>query len=175
MSGPSVDSNCLHCKALFVPDSRNRGRQRFCPQPECRAASKRSSQKAWLARPANADYFTGSQNVQRVREWRALHPGYWKRSRPAKAPAGEISSPPEAMQPVDPQASVRQLTPVALQDPCPPALQDPWGPLHPMLIGFLSVQMGTALQEDIFRQRDLMTAKGRDILRHAAGGHPASP
>lgn len=44
-----------------------------------------------------------------------------------------------------------------------------------MFIGFISIQMGTALQEDIFRQRDLMTAKGRDILRHAAGGHPASP
>lgn len=175
MAGSFPVSNCLHCKAPFVPDPRNQGRQRFCSQPDCRAVSKRSSQKAWLARPANADYFKGSQNVQRVREWRARHPGYWKRSRRVKAPPSEVSPTPEAMQPVDPQTSKGQLSAVALQDPWPPALQDPWGSLHPMFIGFLSLQMGTALQEDIHRQCDFMAAKGRDILRHGAGGFPASP
>ena len=175
MAGPFPDSNCLHCKAPFLPDSRNRGRQRFCRQPDCRAASKRSSQRAWVARPANADYFAGSHNVQRVREWRARHPGYWKRSRPANTPPGEISSAPEAMQPVDPQSSMAQRSAIALQDPWSPALQDPWEPLHPMFIGFLALQMGSALQEDILRQCDVMAAKGRDILRHGAGGSPASP
>ena len=37
---------CLHCKMLFVPDYRNRGRQQYCSTPACQAASKRARQMA---------------------------------------------------------------------------------------------------------------------------------
>ena len=73
---------CPHCQKLFVPDYRNRGRQKFCSSPECQLASKRRSQAGWLAQPQNQDYFRGSENVKRVQQWRAEHPGYGKRPRP---------------------------------------------------------------------------------------------
>ena len=174
MAGSSPLSNCLHCKAPFAVDPRNRGRQRFCPRPECRAASKRSSQRAWLADPSNADYFAGPHHVQRVREWRARNPGYWKRSRGAKAPVGQGSSAPESTQPVDPQPSPDRASPGALQDPLPGALQDSWSAIRPLLVGFVAIQMGSALQEDILRHCDAMAAKGREILRHGAAGPPVS-
>ena len=75
---------CLHCQRLFVPDYRNRGRQKYCSTLECQQASKRARQQRWLSKPENRDHFRGAENVQRVQEWRRAHPGYWKRS-PRKA------------------------------------------------------------------------------------------
>ena len=57
---------CLHCKMIFVPDYRNRGRQKYCSGVECQAASKQTSQRQWLSKPGNRDYFRGPENVQRV-------------------------------------------------------------------------------------------------------------
>jgi hypothetical protein len=66
---------CQHCKACFEPDPRNVGRQRYCPQPLCRRASKAASQARWLRKPANPDDFCGSAPGERVRLWRQAHPG----------------------------------------------------------------------------------------------------
>ena len=71
---------CCNCKRLFEPDHRNRDRQKYCNKPECRKASKASSQKKWLRKPENKNYFKGPVNNQRVKEWRKRNPGYWKRS-----------------------------------------------------------------------------------------------
>jgi hypothetical protein len=70
---------CLHCSELFRPDPRNSHHQRYCSEPECRKASKTASQRRWLAKAQNRDYFRGTANVERVRAWRAAHPGYWRR------------------------------------------------------------------------------------------------
>ncbi len=70
---------CKNCKELFHPDSRNVRHQQFCGKSECRQASKRQSQARWHRKPENRDYFRGPAHVERVREWRAAHPGYWKR------------------------------------------------------------------------------------------------
>ena len=78
MKPHAVRCKCLHCKKIFVPDYRNRGRQKYCSTPECQAASKQASQQQWLGKPGNRDYFRGPENIQRVQEWRAEHPGYWK-------------------------------------------------------------------------------------------------
>jgi hypothetical protein len=43
---------CLCCLRLFRPDPRNRRHQRYCSAPDCRAASKATSQ---LAKPENAE------------------------------------------------------------------------------------------------------------------------
>ena len=48
---------CLNCNELFHPNYRSAERQRFCGKPDCRKASKRESQKAWLAKPGNQLYF----------------------------------------------------------------------------------------------------------------------
>ena len=72
---------CRHCRRLFVPDTRNRDRQKYCSSPPCRKASKAASQKKWLSKPENKDHFKGPEHVERVREWRKKNPGYWKRSK----------------------------------------------------------------------------------------------
>ena len=69
---------CLHCKELFRPHCRNRHHQKFCSEPACRKASKAESQRRWLSKPENRDHFRDPENVDRVRKWRAKHPGYWK-------------------------------------------------------------------------------------------------
>lgn len=172
MAGSLPGSNCLHCNGSFVADARNRGRQRYCTKPECRAVSKRTSQDLWLRKPANADYFKGTANVNRVRRWRADHPGYWKRSRGAQPAPVQRSLALDATQPADGKASASQVISNALQDSCAPALQDLWIHYPPLLVGFIALQTGSALQEDIYQHLDLMAAKGREILRHGAGPFP---
>jgi hypothetical protein len=71
---------CTHCKAFFAPDRRNVGRQQYCAQPPCRQASKAARQRRWLQKPANRDYCSGPTQVERVRQWRQDHPGYWRRT-----------------------------------------------------------------------------------------------
>ena len=51
----AAQDKCRHCHEEHAADRRNRGRQRYCHQPECRRASKKFSQRQssqWLARPA---------------------------------------------------------------------------------------------------------------------------
>lgn len=78
---PVGQRKCCHCKQFFVPDPRQRQRQRYCVAPTCRRASKTASQEWWLARPENRDYFRGPENVARVQAWRAANPGYRPRCR----------------------------------------------------------------------------------------------
>jgi len=77
---------CLCCGDFFIPDRRNRDRQRYCSAATCHLTSKTASQAAWLSKPQNTDYFGGPVHVQRVQSWRLAHPGY-SAGKPAKAPA----------------------------------------------------------------------------------------
>ena len=76
---------CRNCRELFLPDPRNLRHQHYCSKPACRRAGKAASQRRWLSKPANRDYFRGEENVQRVRAWRAAHSGYWQRGSPQAA------------------------------------------------------------------------------------------
>ena len=67
---------CLCRQKLFGHDPRARHRQKYCCEPECRMASKRSSQRRWLRKPENHEYFCGEQRVDRVQTWRAQNPAY---------------------------------------------------------------------------------------------------
>jgi hypothetical protein len=71
---------CLCCRELFTSDPRLRHRQKYCSERECRAASKQSSQRRWLRKPENQDYFRGEQHVERVQAWRARNPGYLRKT-----------------------------------------------------------------------------------------------
>lgn len=173
MAGVASLPKCLHCKGPFEPEPRNRGRQSFCTKPDCRQASKRHSQAKWLSQPANADYFKGSANTERVRQWRARHPGYWKRSGQPRAPRAQISGQEKRPETSDHQTLNPTSNPVALQDPCPPPLQDPLFAYHPVLVGLVALHLGSALQEDIRPQMALLAQNGLAILRHGAGGRPA--
>ncbi len=57
------------------------GRQKDCPKAACRRAGKAARQRRWLEKPENQDYFSGPEHVDRVRQWRAAHPGYWRSHR----------------------------------------------------------------------------------------------
>jgi len=166
-------SRCLHCDGLFEADPRNRGRQRFCSAQACKKASKRHSQALWLHQPANADYFKGSANTERVRQWRARNPGYWKRPKKSADPAGESRSDPPIRQPIASFTPQGPCSPVALQDPSTPPLQDSLFPYSPVLVGLVALQSGSALQEDIRLQLDRLAQNGLAILRHGAGGRPS--
>lgn len=64
---------CLSCQKLFYPHPRTRRLQKYCAEPQCRAASKKASQQRWLQKPENRDYFRGPQHVSRVQAWREEH------------------------------------------------------------------------------------------------------
>jgi hypothetical protein len=154
---------CLHCKCLFILDARNAYHQRFCQKPDCRKASKRASQRRWLNKTENQDYFRGVQNVQRVRQWRQAHPGYWRRKR---------SAGPDALQ--------DRLTtkPVENNDKNPElqshALQDLLTAQPAVLIGLIAHFTGDALQDHIALTLRHLQQLGQDIVSATTpikGGH----
>ena len=148
---------CLHCKMLFVPDYRNRGRQKYCSTPECQRVSKRARQARWLSKPENRDHFRGAENVERVRQWRQAHPGYWKRCpRPAVRTLQDACS----AQP----SVIKGLTPVTLPTACPGTLQDVCQAQAPLLVGLISKFTDCTLQDDIVLFVRRLIAKGQDIL-----------
>lgn len=147
MNSKSSRSKCRHCGRLFSPDYRNRYRQFYCPDPDCRRVSKAVSQRRWLRQPQNRDYFRGPEQTQRVQQWRKSNPGYWK-----KKPA-ELRSSEQA------QKSCNTLNGFAepLQDVC--VARDP------LFIGLLSTIAGSTLQEDIAATIRQLQIQGRKILR----------
>jgi hypothetical protein len=148
---------CLHCKMLFVPDYRNRGRQKYCSAPECQQVSKRARQERWLSKPENCDHFRGAENVQRVQQWRKAHPGYWKRS-PRKAA--------RTLQDACSKQVVENkvLAPIALPEACACTLQDVCQVQTPLLVGLISNFTDCTLQDDIVLFVRGLIAKGQDIL-----------
>ena len=148
---------CLHCKKLFVPDYRNRGRQKYCSAPECRQASKRARQRRWLSKPENRDHFRGAENVLRVQEWRKAHPGYWKASPRKAARTLQDACPAQP-------AETKEIAPVALPTACPITLQDVCQVQAPLLVGLISKFTDCTLQDDIVLYVRRLIAKGQDIL-----------
>jgi hypothetical protein len=152
---------CLHCKKLFVPDYRNRGRQKYCPSAECQSVSKQQSQERWLSKPENQDYFRGPENVKRVQQWREAHPGYAKRQ--ARKPRRTLQ---ETCPEVRPEqvAVAQELIPKAAWQVSRPALQELCAVQTPLLVGLIAQFTDTALQEDIVTHTRRLIARGQDIL-----------
>jgi hypothetical protein len=99
---------CRHCGELFQPGRRNLRHQRYCAQPACRKESHAASQRRWLKKPGNHDYFRGPAHGQRVRAWRAAHPGYWRRTGTQRAVALQEDS---HVQPIEIQRDSGILVP----------------------------------------------------------------
>jgi len=144
---------CQHCKIFFTPDPRNAQHQCYCGQPECRKASKKASQRRWLSKPENKNYFSGPQNVERVRQWRENHPGY-RRAR--------TSCSPNALQ--DVLCENKQQNQSVNTKFIQPVLQDLFTEQQPVLIGLIAQLTGCALQDDIALAIRHMQQLGRDIL-----------
>lgn len=150
---------CPHCRELFRPDPRNRHHQRYCSKAECQRASKAASQRRWLDKPANREYFRGPAHVERVRCWRAAHPEYWRRPVQAPLPLQEVIS----AQATESAVKTGFLAEVPLQE------LSTGQPL--VLMGLIAHLTGAALQEDIARTTRGLRQLAEDIL----GGRCASP
>jgi hypothetical protein len=144
---------CQSCGELFRPDARNLRHQRYCSKPACRRASKAASQRRWLAKAPNRDYFRGPEHVERVRAWRAAHPRYWRHRTPALQ---EHSS--TQLSEIEEQSA--SLTTPALQELCTAQ------PL--VLMGLIAHLTGTALQEDIAHTALRLQQLAQDILNTGA-------
>ena len=129
-----VDAQIKHCARCHTE---TRAHQRYCSAKECRCASKAASQRRWLAKAENRDYFRGPEHVARVRAWRTAHPGYAREKSSRRRALQEHSS----AQPVDidEQSDVLSV----------PALQDLSRAQSPVLTGLIAHLTGAALQEDI--------------------------
>lgn len=148
---------CKHCGMLFFPDPRNATRQRYCSKPQCRKASKAASQKQWLSKPDNLDYFRGPHNVARVQLWRKAHPGYWRR-KPKNTPLA-------LQDPLNQQVTVNTHD---SNDFVSFALQDSLISQPAVLVGLISQLTGYALQDDIAMAARRMQQLGNDILMKGA-------
>jgi len=169
------------CHQPFRADARNAWHQRYCTAPACRAASKATSQRQWLAKPENRDYFRGPEHVQRVQSWRQAHPGYGRRGQAAAtSPATKLSP----AQPTCTSAPLQDLVPtqvVAAQEdfdlvavPVGAAetfqasasspLQDLLQQQPIVLIGLLAHLSASTLQDDIALAGRRLLQLGHDVL-----------
>lgn len=156
---PVGQRKCCHCNEFFKPDARHRERQRYCAGPQCRRASKATSQKRWLDRPENRDYFRGSENVARVQAWRAANPGYGRRAGRPRSALQEMMN-----------AQVAPGQEPAIQDDAV-ALQETWRGQPPLLVGLIAHLTGTALQEDMAPVMRRLITRGQALLEPKPKNH----
>lgn len=161
---PIQKRKCKHCHTFFLPDARNARHQQYCWKAGCRQASKAASQRKWLKKPENRDYFRGPENVRRVQQWRAVHPGYWRRKRSKSKTALQdlLTS-----QPAENNKDTDRLESTALQDLL---TAQPF-----VLLGLIANFTGTALQDNIDITLRRLQQLGQDIVFHhinrSKGGH----
>jgi hypothetical protein len=155
---------CMSCGEFFIPDHRSGDRQRYCCAAHCRRASKTASQAAWLARPPNNDYFSGSVHVARVQAWRAAHPGYsLGRVRPSRALQDPL--PPQVPDVIE-ECANRAQAPAA---PAAVALQDLLNAESPLLAGLVAHLFQPALQDDMASTTRRLVQLGRDVINGRCG------
>ena len=143
---------CKNCHTFFLPDPRNANRQKYCSKKECRKASKKASQRKWLEKPGNQDYFRCPENTKRVQQWRGTHPKYWCRK--AFQPKTALQDPLNA-QPAD----IADDNPDYVDN----ALQDLLNVQPFVLLGLIAHLTGTALQDNIDTTLQRLQQLGRDI------------
>ncbi len=143
---------CQNCHQLFHPDSRNAEKQEYCSEADCRKASKAASQKRWLAKRENKDYFKGAENVKRVQEWRKNNPGYWRRNE-------------NALQENSPKTNADNQGDTLVAKFEIDALQDFLTVQNAVLVGLIATFTGDTLQENIAFTARNMQQLGNDILQ----------
>jgi hypothetical protein len=142
---------CRNCRCLFVADPRKKEKHYYCTKPECRKASKTASQKKWLTKPENRNYFRGPDNVKRVQRWRKKNPGYWKRPKKSVALQDQLLS--QAFETIGNNDKLETT-----------ALQDLLTAQPPVIIGLIANLTGTTLQDEIASTLVRMQQSGQDIL-----------
>ncbi len=69
--------HCLCCGELFEPDSRSKGKQRYCSKTECQTKRQRLNEKDWRQR--NPDCL--QEQYERSRIWHKARPNYSRQRR----------------------------------------------------------------------------------------------
>lgn len=164
MSRKVIRCKCRCCKKFFTPDYRNVSRQHYCSAPACRQASKAESQRRWLRKPDNRDYFRDPGHVARVQQWRKRNPGYWKKAKPVSQSTQAVG--PQALNPEQSSCNAKRTPPGALQDSC---LTE-----HPAFLGLISLVTGSTLQEDIASTARQVLIRGKTLLG-LSGPEPSQP
>ena len=152
---------CECCGQLYMPDNRHFRDQKYCPKPVCRHASKLASHRRWYRSEKAADHRDLEENKRRMREWRANHPKYWRRT--GKDPAGALQET-TLSEPIDSQEVAPSLNRSALQD---------MNFLQPALVvGLVAHLSGSALQDTIAETSRRFVLLGQDILGKGPGSTP---
>jgi len=138
---------------MFHPDVRNRRHQRYCSARDCRLASKAASQRRWLLKPENQDYFKGPANVQRVQAWRTAHPGYSRRIAQQDRSALQDLSLTQVIEDKKESRTLAEHT-----------LQDLFSAQPLVLIGLIAHLTHTALQDEIAQTGHRLRQLGQDIV-----------
>jgi hypothetical protein len=169
MSSPS-SCKCLHCREFFLPSRNNRRTQHYCSKAECRKASRAAAQAKWLNKAQNRCYFQGPENVERVRQWRERHPGYWRKKGPARQDALQDLAPIELsrIEPVRVNEIGLLAGDFSVCEPSTPsgtgALQDLAGVQVPLLAGVVSLLIGDALQDRFAVFARELVDRGKRVL-----------
>jgi hypothetical protein len=140
---------------MYRPDCRVKGQQ-YCSAAACQIQSKTDSQRRWIARPCNRDFYQrGSYAVRRVRIWRKDHPEYGKVK--AVALQETISAQPSDAQPLKAElfAEVAPLQDLKLAE-------------HPLIVG-LAAHLFGPLQDPIASYLARIQAHGQAILGKGPG------
>jgi hypothetical protein len=152
---------CRHCHHSYLPDYRNRYHQRYCSLRECQQASKRASQRQWLKREANRNYFSGPEHVSRVQKWRGINPHYWKTCSPRRLCRGRAETNAHVAAPDQIVVPGGALAGGTLQDFCRVRT--------PLLLRLVSQLERGTLQEDIARCASSLVSVGQCILERTNG------
>jgi hypothetical protein len=172
---------CANCRQPFRVDARNAWHQQYCAAPACRAASKAASQRRWLAKPENREYFRGPEHVQRVQLWRQAHPGYGRRgqagvanstAKPSQAVPATATPPLQDLVPAQVIAAQEDFAtaavPAGAAAACeanpPTPLQDLLRQQPIVLIGLLAHLSASTLQDDIALAGRRLLQLGHDVL-----------
>jgi hypothetical protein len=153
---------CINCGEKYVPDARNRHHQKYCGKLQCRAVSKKHSQRRWLSQEKNRDHFRNGESTQRVREWRLRHPGYRKR-RAVKAEDVQQDLLNLQSTAAGNEAKVTEKISEGVQ-------QDLLDNQNPLIVGFISHMADTVQREVIVEMMDRFITKGRAVLGKTSGG-----
>ena len=149
------ERECPHCQKFFEPDYRHRERQRYCSDPACQRARRASNWRRWFAKPENQRLYGGSENVKRVQQWRAAHPGYWRRpSKPKDALQIACTAGIPAIKGSDSDTDlVASALHIAIRDE------------KALFLGLLAHLAGSALPIDIAKTSRRLIDLGNDVLK----------
>jgi hypothetical protein len=115
-------------------------------------ASKAVSQKRWLKKSENRNYFRCPENTMRVQQWRRDHPGYWRKKPKQQEPLQD---------PLNEKTLVDQYVTTQKRDN---ALQDLLSVQPVVFLGLLAQLSGSSLQDDIVTIGRRLQQLGQDIL-----------